>query len=180
MDAIVMAYLPGNEGGNAIVDILFGDADPGGRLPFTYPGGPNGLGTYDHKSTEEYAFNPQFAFGSGLSYSQIEYSDLTLNKKEFTSSENLSISISIRNTGNRSATDIVQLYVSDLVATIPPPIKRLRGYKKVFLPRGETTKVSFLLPISDLAFVDKNGHMALEPGEFEISIGDLRQTFILR
>ena len=180
MAAVLLAYLPGNEGGNAIADVLFGDAGPEGRLPFTYPRGPNGLGTYDHKISEGYAQDPEFPFGAGLSYSRFRYSGLALDKAQVTATDVLTVSVAVRNDGRRPATETVQLYVSDLVASIPPPVKRLRGFRKVALAPGEQARVSFSLPIKDLAFMDRNGTPILEPGEFEVAVGGLHRKFVVR
>ena len=129
--AIVMAYNPSNEGGTAIADMLFGDVNPSGKLPFTYPRTPNGLINYDHKPFEtentafgNLAFKPQFGFGFGLSYTTFAYKDLRIDKPIITDKEELTINVTVTNTGSRAGKEVVQLYVSDLVASISPPNRR--------------------------------------------------------
>jgi beta-glucosidase len=180
MAAVVLAYLPGNEGGEAIADILFGDADPSGRLPFTYPRFPNALSTYDHKNTETKILAPQYPFGHGLGYTTFTYADLVLDKTQLGSSEVLNISVTVSNTGSRAGMEVVQLYVSDLVASIVPPVKRLRGFQKILLASGEKKTVSFQLPVRDLSFVDRDNQRVLEPGEFTVSVGGQSKRFFLR
>lgn len=180
MSAVLLAYLPGNEGGNAIADILFGDADPSGRLPFTYPRFPNSLEPYDHKPMESYALNPQYPFGHGLGYTTFTYANLVVKKTELQSSDDLIVSVEVKNAGNRAGREVVQLYVSDLVAGTSPPVKRLRGFQKIFLPPGDKREMTFHLPVRNLSFVDRYNRWILEPGEFEASIGGLHQRFFLR
>src|SRR6185437_15892061 len=145
MNAIVMAYNPSNEGGTAIADVLFGDVNPSGKLPFTYPRTPNGLINYDHKPFEtentafgNMAFKPQFEFGSGLSYTTFAYKDLKIDKQTMSASDELNVSVTVTNTGQRAGKEVVQLYVSDLVASLSPPGKRLRRFAKVSLEPGES------------------------------------------
>ncbi|MFH0729817.1 MAG: glycoside hydrolase family 3 N-terminal domain-containing protein [Pseudomonadota bacterium] len=180
MAAVLLAYLPGNEGGGAIADILFGDSNPSGRLPFTYPRLPNSLEPYDHKPMESYALDPLYPFGHGLSYTTFAYTNLALEKTELSSSDVLNISVEITNTGSRPGREIVQLYVSDLFASVAPPVKRLRGFQKISLSPGEKQKANFQLPVSNLSFIDRDNRWILEPGEFEVSLGGLDQRFFLR
>jgi beta-glucosidase len=179
MAAVLLAYLPGNEGGEAISDTLFGDANPSGRLPYTYPRLPNSLEPYDHKPMETYALDPQYPFGHGLSFTTFEYANLILEKTELGSSDMLAVSVEVSNTGGRPGREVIQFYVSDLFASVAPPVKRLRGFQKIFLLPGEKRLVSFRLPIRDLSFVNRDNHWVLEPGEFEVSMGGLRQRFFL-
>ncbi|PYS43284.1 MAG: beta-glucosidase, partial [Acidobacteria bacterium] len=125
-NAILMAYNPGNEGGQAVADVLFGDFNPCGKLPFTYPRFPNGLMTYDHKAFETESFDsagirPQFQFGEGLSYATFSYKDLRLDRKTIGTGDQLSVSVTVTNSGHRAGKEIVQLYLSDLVASLSPP-----------------------------------------------------------
>lgn len=185
VDAVLMAYLPGNQGGQAIADILFGEVNPSGKLPFTYPKFANSLVPYDHKYTEELKiddgldhegetyFSPEFEFGEGLSYTTFSYDHLLLNGKLFAPKDTLDLSVEVTNSGERAGKEVVQLYMSDLVASITPPVKRLRGFKKILLQAGEMKKVSFRLPVSALSFVDEKGKWRLEPGLFKASIGGL-------
>jgi beta-glucosidase len=179
MAAVLLAYLPGNEGGESIADILFGDADPSGRLPFTYPRFPNALGTYDHKYTEKYDLYPQYSFGYGLGYTTFKYTNLVLDRTKLRSSDVLKISVDVINTGSRAGREVVQLYVSDCAASIVPPVKRLRGFQKILLEPGEKRNANFQLPIRDLSFVDRDNRWVLEPGEFKVSVGGLSKRFLL-
>src|SRR5688572_3598576 len=136
--AILLAYNPGNEGGTAIADVLFGDVNPSGKLPFTYPRTPNGLINYDHKPFEtentafgNLAFKPQFHFGDGMSYTTFVYSDLRLGKNTISTNDELPVSVTISNSGRRAGKEAVLLFVSDLVASISPPNRRLRRFAKV-------------------------------------------------
>lgn len=185
MDGILQAYLPGNFGGDAIADVIFGDVNPSGKLPYNYPRYPNALIPYIHKPSEEQTkaegvynyeadYNPQFFFGDGLSYTTFEYSDLKLDKTEMGIRDTFSVKVRVTNTGKREGKEVVELYTSDLYATqITPDVKRLKRFKKISLEPGESQIVTFTLPAEDLAYVTPHGKSVVEPGEFEIIIEDL-------
>jgi beta-glucosidase len=184
---ILLAYNPSDEGGRAIADILFGDTNPSGKLPFTYPRTPNGLINYDHKPFEtentafgNMAFNPQFQFGEGLSYTTFAYSDLRLGKQTISANEELSLSVTVKNTGNRAGKEAALVYVSDLVASISPPGKRLRRFAKINLDPGQSKTLTFKLRREDLSFIGSDNKPVLEPGEFEVRIGGLVQKFTVK
>jgi beta-glucosidase len=183
----VMAYNPSNEGGTAIADVLFGDVNPSGKLPFTYPRTPNGLINYDHKPFEtqntafgNMAFNPQFKFGEGLSYTTFAYSDLKLGKQTIANNEEVPVSVTVKNTGNRAGKEAVLVYVSDLVASISPPNKRLRRFAKINLEPGQSRTLTFKLRREDLSFIGADNKPTVEPGEFDVSVGGLTQRFTLK
>lgn len=185
--AILMAYNPSNEGGTAVADVLFGDINPSGKLPFTYPRTPNGLISYDHKPFEtentafgNMAFKPQFQFGEGLSYTTFAYSDLRLGKNTISASEELPVTVTVRNTGARAGKEAVLLYVSDLVASLSPPIKRLRRFAKVNIEPGQSRTLTFKLRRDDLSFIGANNKPVVEPGDFDVTIGGLTQRFTLK
>ncbi|MEI6059514.1 MAG: glycoside hydrolase family 3 N-terminal domain-containing protein [Bacteroidota bacterium] len=185
MKGILQAYLPGNEGGPAIADILFGDVNPSGKLSYTYPRYPNDLTHYDHKYNEDSqnpltsntSFYPQFPFGFGLSYTEFKYSNLTISKKILGMDESLNITVDVTNTGALKGKEVVQLYVSDLYASNTPSVKRLRGFEKIELLPGQTKTVSFDISSRDLAFVNRELKWITEPGEFRAEIGGLKQEF---
>ncbi|HKS09047.1 MAG TPA: glycoside hydrolase family 3 N-terminal domain-containing protein [Pyrinomonadaceae bacterium] len=185
--AIVMAYNPSNEGGTAIADVLFGDVNPSGKLPFTYPRTPNGLINYDHKPFEtentafgNMAFKPQFSFGEGLSYTTFAYKDLRLDKQAISGNEEIGVSVTVSNTGARAGKEAVLVYVSDLVASLSPPNRRLRRFAKVNLEPNQSRTLTFKLRRDDLSFIGADNKPTAEPGQFEVRIGDLSQRFTLR
>jgi beta-glucosidase len=185
--AILMAYNPGNEGGQAVADVLFGDFNPSGKLPFTYPRTPNGLITYDHKAFEtedtafgNMAFTPQFEFGQGLSYTTFGFSDLRLGQKTITGAADLSINVTVTNSGRRAGKEVVQLYVTDLVASLSPAGKRLKRFAKVYLEPGQSRTLSFKLRRDDLSFIGADNKPVVEPGEFEVRIAGLKDRFELK
>lgn len=184
--AILMGLLPGNEGGRAIAQILFGDYNPNGKMPYTYPRFANTLLTYDHKGTERIsqefgtdAFRPQWPFGYGLSYTTFEYSDLQLSVDRLQADGTLEVSVKVTNTGDRDGKEVVQVYVADKVATVTPPVKRLREFDKMELKAGESKTVSFDIPIQQLAFVGRDMRWTTEPGDYEVEIGGLKAPFEL-
>jgi beta-glucosidase len=184
--AILLAYNPGNEGGEAVADVLFGDYNPAGRLPFTYPRHPNALLNYDHKSYENQnttfgltPFNPQWAFGHGLSYTSFKYDKLGLSRKTLSEADKLTVSVTVTNTGQRAGAEVVQLYVRDLVASITPPDKRLRRFAKIHLAPGQSRTLTFELDRADLSFIGQNNQPVVEPGEFEVLVGGLTEKFTL-
>lgn len=188
VDAILMAYWPGNYGGDALSDILFGKVNPSGKLPVTYPSAVNSLVTYIHKPSEEQSksagmynyegdFSPEFEFGFGLSYTTFDYSNLTLSSDRIKGNEVLTVSVMVTNTGKREGKEVIQLYTSDKVASITPDMKRLRRFEKIGLKPGESRKVSFTLTASDLAFVNARNQWVTEPGEFDIMIHDQQTSF---
>ncbi|MDT7687557.1 MAG: beta-glucosidase [Acidobacteriota bacterium] len=185
--AILLALNPGNEGGIAVADVLFGDYNPSGRLPFTYPRTVNGLVTYDHKLFEteatsygNMAFNPQFEFGHGLSYTTYAYSDLRLDRKAVPSGGTVNVSVTVRNTGARAGKETVILYVRDVVASLAPPGKRVRRFAKVYLEPGQSRTLSFTLRPEDLSFIGADNRSTVEPGDFDVMVGDLKDTFTLQ
>ncbi|MCP5107629.1 MAG: hypothetical protein GY950_29850 [bacterium] len=179
---IVTAYLPGNEGGRAIAEVLAGDVNPSGKLPFTFPKYPNDLVCYDHKyseNTEPNKFDPQFPFGFGLSYTVFRYGDLVLDKEVVKGDETLAVTVNLRNTGKRQGKEVVLLYVSDLYASVTPSVKRLKRFKKIELAPGEAKKVTFTLTREDLSFIGLDMKPVVEPGEFKITVGPLTKNFKL-
>jgi beta-glucosidase len=185
--AVVMAYLPGNEGGRALAEIIYGDVNPSGKLPFTYPRYANSLVTYDHKLSEERdnkfqmnAFNPQYHFGFGLSYTSFEYSNLKLDKETIGANDSLTISVDVKNIGRRAGKEVVQLYTKDEYASITPSVKRLKRFSKIELQPSETKTVSFKIGKNDLAFVDDSNQWITEEGDFTVIIKDLKKTFLYK
>jgi len=193
MSAVVQCYLPGNEGARALADILFGDVNPSGRLPYNYPRYPNSLEKYNRKYTEslgddeqnndakyEKSYSPQFEFGTGLSYTTFAYSNLKMDKPEISNSDDLKVTVDVKNTGKVSGKVSVLLYLSDKVASITPEVKALKRFEKINLAPGESKIVTFTLNQKDLQFVNNDLNWISERGTFEIQIEALTQEFILK
>jgi beta-glucosidase len=187
VQGVLMAYNPSNEGGQAIADVLFGDYNPGGRLPFTYPRSPNNYLTYDHKlfETSETSYgnsatSPQFDFGTGLSYTTYSYSDLSVSPASVEPNGKVNVSIKVTNTGSRAGKETAILYVRDEVASISPPGKRVRRFAKVYLEPGQSKTLSFTLDRDDLSFIGADNKPTVEPGDFTVMIGGLTRKFTLR
>jgi beta-glucosidase len=183
-NAIVMAYNPSNEGGQAIADIIFGDVNPSGKLPITYPRFPDRLFTYDHKVFEggdggegKLLATPQFEFGSGLSYTDFAYSDLQVSPATASGSQTIQVGVTVKNTGAREGKEVVQLYLNERVASVTPPLKRLKRFAKVSLQPGESRHISFELTADDLSFIGADHKRTVEPGVFDVKIGGLKQSF---
>ncbi len=181
---IIDIIIPGNFGGDALAELMAGERNFSAKLPFTYPREINSLVTYDYKVSEEVGkmegvydydarVNVQWPFGYGKSYTTFEYSDLKVDKTEFTPSDILTVSVNVTNTGSRDGKEAVLLFSSDLVASVVPDNKRLRGFSKLALMPGETRTVKFTVPASDLAFVNAHGQWTLEEGDFTLQAGNL-------
>ena len=126
------------------------------------------------------AYNPEWAFGHGLSYTTFAYSNLRLSRETARATDTVTVSVDVANTGTRAGKEVVQLYVRDRVASIAPPVQRLRGFEKVSLAPGETRTVSIRLPVSRLAFVGRDNRFVVEPGEFDVMAGSLTHLFVVR
>ena len=181
--AVVDILIPGNYGGDALANLLAGDANFSAKMPYTYPREINSLNTYDYKVSEEVgtmegAYNYdakvslQWPFGYGISYTTYEYSNLRVDKSKFTAADVLTVSVDVKNTGAKDGKEAVLLYSSDLVASIVPDNKRLRDFTKIELQPGETKTVTFSLPAKSLAFVGADGRWTLEEGDFVLKVGN--------
>ena len=181
--AVVDILIPGNYGGDALANLLAGDANFSAKMPYTYPREINSLNTYDYKVSEEVgtmagAYNYdakvslQWPFGYGLSYTTYEYANMKVDKASFTADDMLTISIDVKNTGKCAGKEAVLLYSSDLVASVVPDNKRLRDFTKIELKPGEVKTVTFQLPAKNLAFVGADGRWTLEEGDFILKIGN--------
>ena len=181
--AVVNVLLPANYGGDALAKLLSGERNFSGKLPYTYPKWINSLTTYDHKPSEKtetmagaYDYSSdidvQWPFGFGLSYTTFTYSEISIDKEEFSPEDTLTISVKLTNSGDVEGMEAVIFYSSDLVASVTPDSRRVRGFDKVNLKPGETTTVSFTIPASDLAFVGQGGKWRIEEGDFEFVIGN--------
>ena len=191
LSGIILAYWPGSQGGNAIADVIFGDYNPSGKLPITYPKYPNFMLTYDHKYLDEVIervnpqrygeeFNPQFEFGYGLSYTTFNYSDIKFSSDTLRGQGSLSIKVKITNTGKVAGQEVIEIYSSDLIASITPSVKRLRKFEKVTLIPGEEKEIQFTLNTKDLAFIGRDLKWITEPGEFDIWIGKNKKRIVYK
>lgn len=193
MSAVIQCYLPGNEGARALTDILYGDVNPSGRIPYNYPRYPNSLEKYNRKYTEslgdeeqnndaqyQKSYSPQYEFGTGLSYTTFEYSNLIIDKSEINNTDSITVTVNVKNTGKVAGKEAVLLYLSDKVASITPEVKALKRFKKISLAPGETKTVSFTLNQKDLQFVGDDLKWVAENGTFKIQIGNLTKEFILK
>src|SRR5215831_1218034 len=184
---ILMAYWSGRKAAEAIADVLFGDYNPDGRLPFSYQRSMGEMVLYDRKATEDVrevfndnqgqGYDPLFPFGWGLSYTTFDYSDIQLSSKTLQGDGKLTVTVTVKNTGNRDGKHSVELYSRDLYASVTPSTERLRAFKKISLKAGESQAVTFTLTKSDLAFVNASLKTVTEPGEFDVMIGDKKATF---
>ena len=181
-DAILYAYLPGDEGGKAIANCISGKINPSGKLPFTYPIASNAVVHYDHKTTEELdvdfsmnAYRPEFDFGYGLSYTTFGYSPMSISQKGLGDKDSVQVNITITNTGKVKGKEVVQLYYKDLVASITPSAKKLTAFQKIELNPNESRQVSFVLHKNNFSFIAKNLQRITEPGEIELQLMNQKQ-----
>jgi beta-glucosidase len=190
MNGIINIYLPGNMGGDALVDIVSGKVNPSGKLPFTYPAYPNSLIPYYYKPSEiqnntqgAYNYvgevNNLYDFGYGLSYSNFLYSNFNTDKETYKLSDTIKLSVQVTNSSDIDGLETIQLYSSDLYASITPDTKRLRDFNKIEIKGGESVFVRFNLPISKLAFVNANNDFVVEPGKFKLSISNLTKEIVV-
>ncbi|WP_443089606.1 beta-glucosidase BglX [Zunongwangia sp. HRR-M8] len=202
--AIVEAWQLGTESGNAIAQVLYGDYNPSGKLPMTFPRSVGQIPIYYNKRNtgrpvdpapgQEQVFwskyideenSPLYPFGFGLSYTTFEYADLKLNKESIKSSEEIKVSVTVTNTGNYAGREVAQLYIHDKYASIIRPIKELKGFELVTLEKGESKTIQFTLTEKELGFYDAEGNYKVEPGEFSVFVGrsseaDLKKEFTIK
>ncbi len=175
---IIDVWYPGEEGGNAVADVLFGEHNPTGRLPITFPIHEAQLPlVYNHKPTgRDDDYNnmtglPLFPFGFGLSYTTFKYSDPELSKNNLSKDETTVVSCTIKNTGSRDGDEVVQLYLRDMLASVALPVMELKGFQRIYLKAGESKRISFTITPEMLSLLDNNMNKVVEPGEFRIMIG---------
>ena len=183
--AIVTAYNPGTEGGQALAEVLYGDVNPSGHLPYTYPSRPTGYALYDHKPSERLAADfgtggaePLFPFGHGASYTTFVYSDLTVSTSSMTTASlqdggTVDVEVTVTNTGDRAGKDVVHLFLSDEVASVTPAVQKLKRFAKVDLAPGEARPISFTLMRDDFSFIGRDGVPVVEPGRFRLRVDTL-------
>ena len=203
VDAILEAWFPGTMGGSGIADVLYGVYNPSGKLTATFPRNVGQVPIYyNMKNTgrpipesnpgEDYKSNyidvpntPLFPFGYGLSYTTFKYSDLNLSSNTMSSSETLTASVTVTNSGNYDGHEIVQLYIRDKVGSLTRPVKELKGFQKLFLKKGESKTVSFTISMEDLKFYNQKNEFVAESGDFDIAIAPssdfkFKHTFTLK
>lgn len=178
LPAIIEAFAPGIEGGQAIAEILYGDVNPSAKLAITIPRNVGQLiKVYNEKPAATFhPFNltddsPLYPFGFGLSYTSFKYSDLKLDKKEMNQNGNFKASVQLTNTGSREGTEIVQLYIRDCYSNVSRPVKELKDFKRITLKPGESQIVTFNVPAEKLAYYNENMKWVVEPGDFDIMVG---------
>jgi beta-glucosidase len=191
--AILEAWMCGEEGGNAIADVLFGDYNPGGRLPITFPRHSGQLPVYYnympskeywvygyHKPYVDMSALPLFNFGFGLSYTSFEYSNLQITPEKIGPAGEVYVSADVKNTGKRDGNEVVQLYIDDMISSMSRPVRELKGFEKISLAAGEKKTVRFKLTPEHLSFLDRNLEPVVEPGMFEVMIGSSSQDIRLK
>ncbi|CDM65133.1 glycoside hydrolase family 3 C-terminal domain-containing protein [Pyrinomonas methylaliphatogenes] len=180
--AILEAWYPGEEGGTAIADVLFGDYNPAGRLPVTFYKSVGQLPPFEDYRMEGRTYRyfrgePLYPFGFGLSYARFRYSNLRLSAEKIRAGESLTVSVDVENVGQRAGDEVVQLYITDLEATVPVPIRSLAGFKRISLAPGERRTVQFTLAPRQMSLIDDRGRRIIEPGAFLISVGGKQPGF---
>ena len=191
MNALLEAWVPGEEGGRAVAAVLVGDFNPAGRLPLSIPRSAGQIPVfYNHKpsgmhsniygdyTTEKAA--PLFCFGHGLSYTQFEYNQLRIGKPVAAPGETVDISFTLTNSGERAGDEVAQLYIRDEYASLPRPVKELKGFARVPLQPGESKRVTFHLPVNQMAYYNDNLELVLEPGTFKVMVGSSSEEILLR
>ena len=180
---ILMAYLPGTEGGNAVADVLFGNYNPGGRLPISIARSIGQLPVrYDYRphpfvGRQPPAYAPLFEFGYGLSYSRFEYSDLKVQPEKVGPSDKVEVSVAVRNVGDLAGDEVVQLYINDVYSSRVTPLKELKGFKRITLKPGESRTLAFTILADDLGVFQDDGRFVTEPGTFKVMIRELEGIF---
>jgi beta-glucosidase len=174
--AILEAWYPGQEGGTAVAKALFGDYNPGGRLSVTFYKSVNDIPAFNNYDMEGRTYRyfrrePLYPFGYGLSYSKFTYSNLKLSAVTIGKDDVLTVTADIKNTGARDGDEVAQLYIKDMEATTPRPIKELKGFSRISLKAGETKTVKFKLKASQLQMINNKGERVIEPGSFELMLG---------
>jgi beta-glucosidase len=185
--AILHAYLPGDYGSEALTEILLGEVNPSGKLPFTYPRYDGVIEHYDYvnsetktNKTDGLPIHPQWAFGHGLSYTNFSYSDLTVKSIPSDKGNEFEATITVKNTGDKTGKEVVQWYITDEYASVAPANKKLKGFEKIDLAPGESKKVIFKFKTKDLRFVGEENKWVVEPGTFRVSCGDQSASFELK
>jgi beta-glucosidase len=190
MPAIIEAWLPGEEGGNAVADVIFGDYNPGGKLPISFPAKVGQIPVYyGHKPSGnrsqfwgdyvDASTSPAFEFGYGLSYTTFKFSNLRVEPNQVPLTGKISVKVDVENTGNRAGEEVAQLYINDVVASITRPVKELKGFERVVLKPGEIRTVEFELPAETLGFYGKDMEFTVEPGIFKVMIGRSSKDILL-
>lgn len=183
VDGIVVAFLPGMQGGVAISDVLFGNVNPSGKLPITYPKSVNGITLYDYKPIEFFdgnKYDPLFPFGHGLSYTKFTYSNLKLNATEMTENGEIKVTVDVKNSGDKKGKEVVQLYLTDVFGSVSRPNKQLKGFDKIELSPGETKTVTFVINKDHLSFIGLQNKRIVEKGDFVVTVKDLQAKFSLK
>jgi beta-glucosidase len=183
-EAIVQCYLPGDYGAEALADLISGEANFSGKLPYTYPKYDGVIEFYDHpfsvdrpKAGSESAYSPEWDFGFGLSYSSFEYSDIKISNNQMKGNETIKVSVSVKNNSSVDGKEIVQCFLSDIYASMVPQGKKLIGFDKVLIPAGESRVVEFKITLNDLMFCNEQGNFVAENGDFLITIGTETANF---
>jgi beta-glucosidase len=187
IDGIIDVWYPGEEGGHAIADVLFGDHNPAGRLPITFPISEAQLPlVYNHKPTgrgDDY-YNlsglPLFPFGYGLSYTQFSYNNIRLDKKQIRSNESVKVRCTITNTGTRDGDEVVQLYIRDMLSSVARPVLELKGFQRIHLKANESKEIFFTITPELLQMLDEKMKTVVEPGDFRIMIGSSSRELWLK
>ena len=176
VDAILLVWYPGMEGGRAVADVLFGDLSPAGKLPITFPKSLDQLPAFDDYSMQGRTYRymteePLYPFGFGLSYSRFDYSDLQLDNTTLALGDSLNISLTLTNCGDSDAAEVVQFYLSDIHASTVVPLHHLVGFERVVLKAGESRGLKFTITPEMMSFYNNDGKLTLEPGEFRLEVG---------
>lgn len=184
--AILEAWFPSEEGANAVADVLFGDANPGGKLPITFPRSvgqvpifyshrPSGGRSHWKEHYVETSSKPLYPFGYGLSYTQFEFSNMQIEPASAGAGETVTVQVDVTNTGGRAGDEVVQLYTHQYVSHVTRPVKELKGFQRVTVEPGQTRTVSFQMKVNQLGFYDQNLNFVVEPGEVEVMVGNSSQ-----